>query len=135
MERSDELVQLMHELYDGMRSGDVSAFEAATVDEVLVIGSDPQEWWDGRDAVVAAFRAQTEAMGGGFPVQMGNPVAYSYGDVGWIADQGTMAGPGGSIPFRLTVVTVRTGGDWKVAQMHFSIGVPNEEAFGQELPM
>jgi ketosteroid isomerase-like protein len=134
MERSDELVQLMHGLYDGMRSGDVSAFESATLDEVLVIGSDPEEWWDGRDAVVAAFRGQTEAMGGGFPVKAGNPVAYSHGDVGWIADQGTMAGPDGSIPFRLTVVTVRTDGDWKVAQMHFSMGVPNEEAFGQELP-
>ena len=78
---------------------------------------------------------QTEAMGGGFPVETGDPVAYSEGDVGWIADRPRLTGPDGSaLPFRLTVVTVRTGGDWKIAQMHFSIGVPNEQAFGEELP-
>jgi SnoaL-like domain len=134
MKRSQELVELMHGLYEGMRNGDVSGFESATVDEILVIGSDPQEWWQGRDTVLRAFRGQTEAMGGGFPVQAGNPVAYSQGEVGWIADQGTMGGPDGSMDFRLTVVVVRVGGEWKVAQMHFSLGVPNEEAFGQELP-
>lgn len=35
---------------------------------------------------------------------------------------------------RLTIVVKRSDGDCKVAQMHFSIGVPNKEAFGQELP-
>ncbi len=73
-------------------------------------------------------------MGGGFPVQAGNPVAYSQGDVGWIADQGTMAGPDGTTDFRVTVVVVRDRGEWKVAHMPFSLGVPNEEAFGQKLP-
>ena len=136
MERSEELVGVMEDLYEAMRSGDVSNFESAAADDLLVIGTDPQEWWSGRDTVLAAFRAQAEAMGGGFPVQAGDPVAYSHGDVGWIADRPTMTGPdGSSMPFRLTVVTVRDGGDWKVAQMHFSLGVSNEEAFGQELPM
>jgi len=136
MERAEELVALMNAMYEGMRSGDVSGFEAAALDEVLVIGTDPQEWWSGRANVVAAFRAQTEAMGGGFPVQAGDPVAFSHGDVGWIADQPTMTGPDGSTAlFRLTAVTVRSGGEWKLAQMHFSIGVPNEQVFGQELPM
>ena len=135
MDRSDELVGLMQGLYEAMRSGDVSGFESAAVDDVLVIGTDPQEWWRGRETVLAAFRAQTEAMGGGFPVQAGDVVAYSHNDVGWIADRPTMSGPdGSSMPFRLTVVALRDGGDWKVAQMHFSMGVPNEEAFGQELP-
>jgi len=135
MERADELVQLVQRMYEAMRSGDVAAFESAATDDVLVIGTDPQEWWTGRDIVVPAFRGQVEAMGGGFPVQAGDPVAYTHGDVGWFADRPTMTGPdGSSVAFRLTGVTVRDGGDWKVAQMHFSMGVPNEEAFGQELP-
>ena len=135
MERSEELVQLMQGMYEGMRAGDVAGFEAAALDDVLVIGSDPDEWWAGRDTAVAAFRAQSEAMGGGFPVQAGNPVAYAHGDVGWIADRPTMSGPDGStMGFRLTVVTMRQGSEWKVAHMHFSLGVPNEEAVGQELP-
>lgn len=135
MERSEELVQLTHAMYDAMAKGDVDAFEAAAVDDVLVIGTDPQEWWTGRDAAAAAFRGQTEAMGGGFPVRAGNPVAYLQGDVGWVADRPSMTMPDGSTAeFRLTFVTVRTDGDWKVAQMHFSAGVPNEEAFGQDLP-
>jgi len=134
MERSQELEGLMERMYEAMRSGDVSAFEAAAVDDVLVIGTDPDEWWRGRDAVVAAFRAQTEAVGGGFPVQAGSPVAYSNGDTGWIADRPAMPLPTGQTGnFRLTAVTVREGGDWKIAQMHFSIGVPNEQAFGEEL--
>jgi ketosteroid isomerase-like protein len=135
MERSDELVQLTHAIYDAMANGDVAGFEAATLDDVLVIGTDPQEWWTGRDTAAAAFRGQTEAMGGGFPVRAGDPVAYAHGDVGWVADRPTMTMPdGSSLEFRLTFVTVRTGGDWKLAQMHFSAGVSNEEAFGQTLP-
>src|SRR5207244_1805243 len=77
MERSDELVGLMQGLYEAMRSGDVSGFESAAVDDVLVIGTDPQGWWSGRETVLAAFRAETEAMGGGFPVQAGEGVACS----------------------------------------------------------
>ncbi len=41
MDQSQELVELMHGLYEGMRTGDVSGFESATIDEILVIGSDP----------------------------------------------------------------------------------------------
>jgi ketosteroid isomerase-like protein len=135
MERSEELAGLMQGMYEAMRNGNVNAFEDAAVDDVLVIGTDPDEWWAGRDTVVTAFRGQTEAMGGGFPVQAGDPVAYSQGDVGWIADRPTMTGPdGSSMPFRLTVVTVREDGNWKVAHMHFSAGVPNEDIVGQELP-
>jgi SnoaL-like domain len=134
MERSQELVELLDGMYEGMRKGDVAGFEAAALDDVLVIGTDPEEWWSGRDRVVAAFRGQAEAMGGGFPVQAGDPVAYSHGNVGWIADRPTMAGPDGSIASRLTIVTVREGSDWKIAQMHFSVGVANEEMLGQELP-
>jgi ketosteroid isomerase-like protein len=136
VEQSQELVALMNGMYDAMRAGDVAAFEEAALGDVLVIGSDPDEWWSGRDTAVAAFRAQTEAMGGGFPVQPGNPVAYEHGDVGWIADRPSMPGPdGSSLPVRISVVTVRQGGDWKIAQMHFSIGVANEEVVGQELPI
>ena len=40
---------------------------------------------------------------------------------------------GTEIPLRMTFVFVREEGEWKVAQQHISIGVPNEQIVGQEL--
>jgi hypothetical protein len=107
MERSEELAGLMHAMW----SEDVDGFESAALDDVLVIGAHPQEWWSGRETAVAAFRGPAGAIGGGFPVQAGDPAAYSEADVGWIADRPTLTDP------RCACLPLR-----------------NEEAFGEELP-
>ena len=62
-----------------------------------------------------------------------NPKAFTEGTVGWAADRPTFVVGGKEIPLRLTLVLHREGGEWKVVQLHSSIGVPNEEAFGKEL--
>ena len=136
MERSPELRDLTLRLYEAMSRGDVSFFERVTSRQegLLAIGTDPAEWWDSYDRLAQAFRTQVEEMGGALPVVGGDPQAYQEGSVGWVADRAIFTLPGGpDIPFRLTTVWHREGGDWKLVQWHISLGVANEEAVGKEL--
>ena len=61
-------------------------------------------------------------------------LAYSEGNVGWVADRPTFRLPDGTqIPFRSTIVFRKEDGEWKVIQQHISIAVPNENVVGQQL--
>jgi ketosteroid isomerase-like protein len=138
MERSTELEEFVRDSYAIMARGDVEAFDAAMSrsEGTLVIGTDPDEWWVGSPAIRAAFEGQTEAMGGGFPLVAGDIRAYVDGDVGWFADRPSFALPDGTeLVIRLTGVLRREDGGWNWVQVHTSIGVANESAFGQELPV
>jgi ketosteroid isomerase-like protein len=135
MERSDELRELMLGFYDALANGDVAFVERnfSRAADARAIGTDPQEWWSG-PRVVEVFKEQVEAMGGRMPFRPGDPEAYVEGSVGWVADQAAFILPdGGELPFRVTCVLHREDGDWKFVQSHASVGVVNEEAFG-ELP-
>ena len=86
-------------------------------------------WWAGYAAIVDAVRPQMRAMAGSS--MEGDPQAYVEGTVGWFADQVQWKLPNGAvIPARLTGVCIKEEGEWKYLQTHFSIGVPNDEAFG-----
>jgi ketosteroid isomerase-like protein len=135
MERSDELRELMLGFYDALANGDVAFVERhfSGDADARAIGTDPQEWWSG-PRVVEVFKEQVQAMGGRMPLRPGEPEAYVEGSVGWVADQTVFILPdGGELPFRVTCVLHREDGDWKFVQSHASVGVANEEAFG-ELP-
>jgi ketosteroid isomerase-like protein len=134
MQRSQELVDLLAEFYRAARASDTSALERliSRSDATLMIGTDPQEWWSGYDDILRVFTAQSEEMGG-FPVSLGDPVAYSEGTMGWIADRPTFGLSDGEITMRVSFVAHQENGQWKLIHGHFSIGVPNEVAIGQEL--
>lgn len=101
---------------------------------MLVIGTDPEEWWKGREAAYRAFTVQMEEMGGGFPIVASDPIAYEEGAVGWAADQPRLQSPDGTeAPFRLTVVYHKEQDGWKIVQTHASMGIRNEEALGKVL--
>jgi len=52
------------------------------------------------------------------------------GDLAWTEGTGRFVNEkGGRRAMRMTGVFVREGGQWKVAQLHASIGVPNDEIF------
>jgi ketosteroid isomerase-like protein len=137
MQASTELKDLVLRFYAALAQGDL-AFVAQTMsaeDGAVFIGTDPQEWWMGQEAS-AAFQAQADAMGGGIPVVPGDPQAYVEGTVGWTSEQSKFQFPDGSEqPFRATHVFHQVDGAWKLVQAHYSIGVSNEEAVGQELPI
>lgn len=136
MEQSPELRKVMLHFYEALSSGDVSFLERhfSTSSEVRGIGTDPQEWWEG-GRLVEVWKEQIEAMGGGMPLAAGDPEAYSEGSVGWVADRPTLKMPDGTdVPLRFTAVFHRENGDWKIVQSHGSLGVSNDESFGEELP-
>jgi ketosteroid isomerase-like protein len=135
MERSDELRELFLRWYGALANGDVAFVERHISRDrgLRAIGSDPEEWWSGAQ-VVEVIKEQIAAMGGSMPMKPGDPEAYVEGSVGWVADQGTLTLPdGGQLPFRVTGVVHRENGEWRFVQTHASIGVANEETFG-ELP-
>jgi hypothetical protein len=104
-------------------------------DGVVGIGSDPDEWWEGHDRLCSVFRAQGEALRGS-QIENSDPVAYAVGEVGWVADRPTIVAPNGStVSFRVTATAIRAGDDWRFVQWHGSVGVPNVEALGTELPI
>lgn len=138
MQRDPELARFIHRMYDVFANGEpeVAAEIVSNSPGVIGIGTDPFEWWVD-DAVLAAFRAQVPEMhAAGMRFRAGDVVAYSEGTVGWIADQPTLLLPDGNeVPMRMTSVCHREGegGDWKMVQFHLSIGIPNQEALGEEL--
>ena len=134
MKPSNELKAVILASYKAFENKDIAFFQKhfSQMDGVLSIGTDPQEWWEGYEKIISVFKAQTELVE--IKIVNSNPMAYSEGSVGWSADQVTFKTGDIEIPFRITGVYHQENGAWKAVQWHASIGVPNEEAFKQELP-
>jgi len=131
MNRSPELCDLLARFYEALASGDASFIDRhfSVTDAARGVGTDPAEWWQGA-RVSGAWKEQLEAMGGSMPLVAGDPEAYVEGTVGWAADRPTLQLPGGAVGVRLTAVFHREEGEWKLVQLHGSLGVPNEQASG-----
>ena len=137
MEHSDDLRDLTIRFYEATTSGDLSFFDrhvSRQEEGVVFVGTDPDEWWEGFEAFVEAMRAQSEAMGG-MQIVTGQLQAYQEGSIGWVIDRdASFRMPDGTeIPFRNTVVFRREDGEWKLVHEHASIGVRNEEMFGEDV--
>jgi SnoaL-like domain len=104
METAGDLEEAARALYEAISSADVSAIErlSSSGNGVLVIGTDPAEWWDGHDRIMAAWEAQLKELRG-VKVVSENLRGLKEGTVGWIADQVSFELPDGTtVPFRLT---------------------------------
>jgi hypothetical protein len=137
MERSDEVRSLIIRLGDAISEGDGTVVDSLSgSSDLLAIGTDPAEWWEG-DRAVAAWRAQLETFQGSLKLEpVGHAQGFAEGSVGWGAEEFTMTSPvGAGIGVRLTGVWHREGDDWKLVQCHASIGVPNDDSFGEDLPV
>jgi hypothetical protein len=136
LEHSDELRDLTLRLYEAEATGDISFIERhfSLQQGAVYIGSDPNEWWEGFEAFVEAMRTQSEAMGG-MQIVSGQLQAYREGSVGWSIDRDAFfrLADGTEIPFRNTCVFHQEDGEWKLIHGHTSIGVRNEEMFGEDI--
>jgi hypothetical protein len=135
MQPSSELRNLMIRYWEAFAMGDVSFVEAhlSTDSDILGIGTDPGEWYEGAD-VHRVFAEQLETVGG-VVITPGDIRAYEEGAVGWIADRPTFSFTGGiTFTARFTAVAHRENGDRKLVQAHTSVGVPNDQLVGQMLP-
>jgi hypothetical protein len=86
MTASDELRELLDRIYDSFNSGDASVRRDDVSEDVIGIGSDPDEWWEGRETVIRVAQAQVEAMSAaGVRVSGGEPFIAAEGGVVWAA--------------------------------------------------
>lgn len=128
MQPCDELKNLVLRHYGKFDSGG----QADTIKEiysleegVVIIGNDPNEWFDDRDSIVAFMQAGGSSK---MEIAVQNLKAYSEGSVGWIMDRVTVKLPNGvDIPVRHTRIFHRESGTWKMVHLHVSIAVPNEK--------
>jgi len=135
MEEAPELRRLIERFYRACSHGDIAYIKklVAKEDDVLVVGTDPDEWWAGYEEVVGDWATQFSEMKG-IPLNAGEIEAYREGSVGWVLDQPSFGLPDTTqSPIRLTAVFHQEEGQWKLVQLHASVGVANEAVIGQEL--
>jgi hypothetical protein len=63
MTGTDEMRELLIRLYDSFNTGDPKIWRDAVAEDALGVGSDPDEWWDGRSVVLRIGEAQVQEMG------------------------------------------------------------------------
>ncbi len=137
MEQSGELRDLAVRFYEAVNAGDFSLVErhVSRQEGAVFVGTDPNEWWEGYEALVEAMRAQEEAIGGDGPQIVPEQIqAYREGSVGWVVDRDTFRLPNGKeVPFRTTFLFLQEDGEWKLVHAHASVGVKNEEMFREDV--
>ncbi len=135
MNPSDEIKNAVLRLYETVTAGDVSGVERLFSREngVLVIGSDPSEWWADHDTIIGAFKAQFEESGTR-QIRAGELTAFAEGTVRWSSDRRTMRLPNGKeITIRETFIFHQEDEEWKIVQMHASLAVSNTELLSKDV--
>jgi hypothetical protein len=104
-------------------------------DDVIGIGSDPDEWWDGRNVFTKVVTTQLQEMSSaGVRMTAGEPRVFQHGDVVWAVDRPILhLGDGSDIPMRVTIIAVSDAGTLRIKHGHYSVGSTNEAVFEQEL--
>ncbi len=134
MESSPELEDLTRRIAAAVGEGDVAFLEQHTARQspLICLGTAPGDWWTDVESLTQVVRAQQEA---GVGVSAGEPIAYQEGEVGWAVDRGLRFRVGDEeIPFRVSAVYHREDGEWRMVHFHCSVGVPDEDQMGTELP-
>src|SRR5438309_10415251 len=126
MDLGTEMCELLASLYASFETGDATRWEDALSADALLIGTDNDEWWQGRERALAAVRAQFgELRSAGIRLQAGEAEIASTGDSVWAADRPTMyLADGTALPLRLTVVATGEDSGLLIRQMHLSVGAP-----------
>ena len=130
---SDELAAIFRRIQEAFERGDTETLRGmlSHSEEMVVVGSDVEEWLEGIEAT-EVFLAQVTEMPG-LKVTIHRVNAFEEGDVGWLAaDTTTELDTGATARFRYTVVFRLEGGVWKVIQWHASLP-ENSESLGVEL--
>jgi ketosteroid isomerase-like protein len=131
MERSRELEQLVSDWFAAASRGDASLLDRHVSGDprARLVGSDPDEWLQGGDAIAQFLRGELEGAAGAVTFSASETEAYADGSVGWAATKLQITRPDGMhVSPRWTAVFVRDGETWQFVQVHASIAVPNAEA-------
>lgn len=109
----NELVDLtMQAMASG---GDLSPHLTA---DVLVMGTDPDEYWEGRDEAVAALVKQDQTLGRPTFAAEGDRRLRENGDTSWVAEHVLVRFGESALRMRMTGVAVKEDdGHWRFAQL------------------
>jgi hypothetical protein len=136
MERSPELCDIIVGWFEAVSTGDASWVDRHVSRQagVRLVGTDPNEWLEA-ERVADFLTGEVQAMGGNVSISPGEPETFREGTVGWGVARPTITLPDGrEIAPRWSAVFHQEAGEWKIVQLHASVGVPNEELLGIELP-
>ena len=130
MQRSTELEDLVSRWFATASRGDSSLVAAHVSADpgTSVIGSDPDEWIRGGEAVAEFLRGEVMNAGGQAQFTAEGTEAFEEGTVGWATTRITITLPdGGHVSPRWSSVFHREDETWRFVHTHASIGVPNDE--------
>lgn len=131
MQRSAGVRDGILRFYERFSAGDTAGFAEvlARAEGVSVIGTGPGEGHGDRDDWISTYDRMMQGEMAGTRLEGEDPRAYQEGSLGWGTDEARFVFPDGSqLPTRLTAVLLEEDGDWKVVHLHFSVGVPDEDA-------
>lgn len=131
MERSAGVCDAILRFYERFSAGEVDGFAQiiSQGEGVSVIGTAPGEGHEDRAAWLAAYDAGMKGEMAGIRLEGDDPRGYEEGSVGWGVDRPSFVFPDGTrLPTRLTAVVRHEDGNWKVVHLHFSVGVPDDQA-------
>jgi ketosteroid isomerase-like protein len=125
-----EVRSTFNKLVSAINAGDVDALGSLMLagSDCIHIGSDDSEWWNADEFLRNFSNVNVDQ---GVTAEAGEVNVHVRGDVAWIEGQGRFRNAsGGERGIRVTGVFVRgDDGQWKSAQSHVSIPVPNDQIF------
>lgn len=131
---SEELRAFTLRFYRYFEAGDVEGMRGMTSEtpSLVIIGSDPDEWWVGPQTVELLATQVRELAG--LKIQPGRLVAQAAGSFGWVADDPVLLPSNGqAVQSRMSFVLGIERGQWRILHWHTSIGHANEAALGIQL--
>jgi ketosteroid isomerase-like protein len=137
MSHHDDIAGLLGDFYASFASGQTSDWEDHIADDAVCIGTDEEEWLEGKAALLPVIRAQVAEMSAaGISVTGGSAVTSEHGDMVVISDRPTIHLPDGSSQqLRATLAGRRVDGEILIHQMHLSAPAPNAEVVQTELTL
>jgi ketosteroid isomerase-like protein len=133
VEPSEEIRRVIDRWTKAIAEGDAECLERLSEHAgMLIVGTDPAEWWRGRETR-AIWGRQIEELQGVFSVRADEIDAWEEGSVGWAAVRETISVEGETLEARATYVLRLERDEWKVVQAHWSLPRAKAEAFGRSL--
>jgi ketosteroid isomerase-like protein len=129
---TDELSLFIRDWYYAASEGHADLFlDFFLADERTVyLGSDPQESWYGIDEIRSNFLKNFKTYGK-WTIMSKNMVVHEQGEIAFFTDEvefsARLGGSSLAEDARMSGVLLKKDGKWKVAQAHFSFGIPNRQ--------
>jgi ketosteroid isomerase-like protein len=132
VEPSVELREIILNWFAAAAAGDASWRDrhVSRHPDLRIVGTDPEEWLAG-DPAYRFLKDEAANIGGKVTVVVPEAEAFVEGSVGWgVARPIITLGDGRKVSPRWSAVFRREDDGWRMIQLHASVAIGNEQAFG-----